>query len=616
MTFLTPLGLLAGLSLPILIAFYLLKVRRTDQEVASTFLWEQLRRDLAAHEPWQRLRLTALLFLQAAILVALVLALARPIEQYLVPRSYFTAIVVDTSASMAATDVAPSRLARARADARRVIDSLPTSATAAIIEAGAHASVVVPETGNRSQLVAGLDRLQPSAAVGTVGPALRLAGALSRGRPGSVLELFSDGAYRHSHAWDDLPLKTVFHQEGTSTGNRAITEFSARPDPTDAGIVQLFARIGNFDSVPQVIHLVLTADGAKVESRQLALAANSSGDIVFSSVPNGAHLFQLHIVEQDALASDNTASLVRAPSPPLQILLVSDGNLFLQKALPLLPNGRVFTIAPRAYSSLAIDRFDVVIFDGFLPENLPAKNLLIINPPDSPFFPYQRMLTSPPVTLWRSTDPVLQYVDLNGVWIARAPSVTIPSWAHALIESNGVPLAFAGDLNGHQVVGITFDLQQSNLPLTTAFPVLIANAIHALQPPTIAGIGSYTPGSPVTIIPTLGVDHIVISNPQGQTTTIATNGQPFTDMTTDQTGVYQVVQSVSGRVVSSSQFAINLTDPAESDLRPRAVLSDRANAATALPSGPRPVTNEFWSWLLLAGAGLFAGEWWWYHRRA
>ena len=51
MSLLTPLALALGVTLPIVVVFYLLKVRRYDEEVSSTFLWNDLIRDLATHEP-------------------------------------------------------------------------------------------------------------------------------------------------------------------------------------------------------------------------------------------------------------------------------------------------------------------------------------------------------------------------------------------------------------------------------------------------------------------------------------------------------------------------------------------------------------------------------------
>ena len=73
MSLITPIALALGITLPIVVVFYLLKVRRHDEEVSSTFLWNDLIRDLAAHEPLQRLKWNLLLLLQ-------LLALALPIR--------------------------------------------------------------------------------------------------------------------------------------------------------------------------------------------------------------------------------------------------------------------------------------------------------------------------------------------------------------------------------------------------------------------------------------------------------------------------------------------------------------------------------------------------------
>ena len=67
MNLLAPLALALGVVIPILILFYLLKVRRTEFEVGSTYLWQDLLRDLAAHEPWQRFHWSILLILQLVL---------------------------------------------------------------------------------------------------------------------------------------------------------------------------------------------------------------------------------------------------------------------------------------------------------------------------------------------------------------------------------------------------------------------------------------------------------------------------------------------------------------------------------------------------------------------
>src|SRR5438045_1459686 len=81
MNLLAPVGLALAVTLPIVVIFYLLKVRRHDEEISSTFLWNDLIRDLAAHEPLQRLKWSLLLVLQLIGLALFAVAVARPFTE-------------------------------------------------------------------------------------------------------------------------------------------------------------------------------------------------------------------------------------------------------------------------------------------------------------------------------------------------------------------------------------------------------------------------------------------------------------------------------------------------------------------------------------------------------
>ena len=72
MGFLLPTMLwLGALAVP-LIALYILKVRRHDETVSSTWLWETSLREVEAQIPFRRLRRDWLLLLQLLILAFLV----------------------------------------------------------------------------------------------------------------------------------------------------------------------------------------------------------------------------------------------------------------------------------------------------------------------------------------------------------------------------------------------------------------------------------------------------------------------------------------------------------------------------------------------------------------
>jgi hypothetical protein len=639
MTVLAPVGLGFGVAVPLLLLLYLLKVRRTERVISSVLLWETFQRDLAARDPWQRLRWSVLLVLQLALLAALVVALVRPAQVLPAPPSSFLAIVVDSSPSMSATDVAPNRLEAARAAAHDLIEAAPEGTLFALIEAGATARVIVPETTDRQAIDRGLDGIAPAGAFTTRGPhaaatsdtrsidaALRLAGALARARPASTIHLFSDGAYSHPSTWDDLarvdprhsaPVNLRFHGFGTAVGNRAITALALSPGTSTAAggaTTQLFARVQNFDSRPASIAVALDADGKTVETRAVDLPAEGTKSLFFDTVPPGARAIQLRITPADTLADDKIGTLVRGDPPSVPILLVSRGNLFLQKALQSIPGLALFQIAPRAFPGVDTSAYALLVFDGYVPDRPPTKTAFIVNPPDSPWHRTQGTLRDPPITLWRSEDPTLAYVDLASVRIARANNVILPDWAHPSIESNGVPLAFVGANAGQRIVGLTFDLQQSNFPLSAAFPIFVANVVRYLTPTTSGQAAYLTPGQPAIVRPPPGVDRIGIDGPNGRHWDIAPSDSALSFDATGRPGLYNATDYIGANVAATQQFAVNLFDRSISDVRPRAGLVDQTVPPPAsAPTGQ--LIHEYATWLLALALPLLLVEWWWFHRR-
>ena len=110
MPFTTPLALLGLLFIPAVIAMYLLKLRRDEAVVPSTLLWQRLVADVEANAPWQKLRRSLLLLLQLLLVAILALLAARPFLERPAGLARDIVLVVDTSASMGATDVVPDRL--------------------------------------------------------------------------------------------------------------------------------------------------------------------------------------------------------------------------------------------------------------------------------------------------------------------------------------------------------------------------------------------------------------------------------------------------------------------------------------------------------------------------
>jgi hypothetical protein len=627
-SFLAPLGLALGILIPVLILFYLLKVRRQELEVGSTYLWQDLLRDLAAHEPWQRFHWSILLALQLLLVGALVFAVARPFYVAQAEEVVHAVIVLDGGASMQATDAEPSRFESAKRQAKDTVRNLANGSLGTVILAAEQPQVLSPATTDRSALDRAIDSAQVTYRAADIGQALALASSLGPGSAGADgararlrVFLFTDGAFGTIAGTeaDNLDIRLV--QVGNSGQNQGITALSARADPLNANRYQVFARVRNFADQPYRGTLSLNVDGTLAESRELTLPPDgdetATTEYVFSDLPIGARTVEAKLAGTDVYAVDNSAYTVLNVGRRSEILLVTNGNVFLEKVLSLLPAGDVSRVAPRRYISVDVDEYDVVVFDGFVPDVLPRGNSLIIAPSESALFTIEGEMRRPTIRNWDREDPLLRFVDLRDVAIARSLRITPLPWMRTLIDSENGPLMMAGEQDGRRVILVPFDLRQSNLPLSAAFPILMSNMLGYLEPASQGTQRDLHPGDAITLAPLPQAEEIVIRQPGGQSQTLPSEGRPIQFMSTAQPGLYTVLQRAGGQTLLEEPFSINASDERESDVRPKPVAlgSGRTLQAGQAPELV-PVNREIWMWLVPPALALLLFEWYWFHRRS
>src|SRR3954470_4196725 len=158
---------------------YLLKLRRDPAVVPSTLLWQRLVADVEANAPWQKLRRSLLLLVQLLLVILLAILASRPFVERPAGLARDLVLVVDTSASMTATEVSPSRLAAAKQAAIDALGDLPSGGKVSVIAAGRTAKVVANGTSDLGHVRQEISSIEPTSAVGDLGDALRLASALA-----------------------------------------------------------------------------------------------------------------------------------------------------------------------------------------------------------------------------------------------------------------------------------------------------------------------------------------------------------------------------------------------------------------------------------------------------
>ncbi len=605
MSLLAPAALaLLALAIPILL-LWMLKLRRRDVTVSSTLLWSRLLRDREANAPWQKLRRNLLLFLQLLIVIALVVALARPYLPVPAIASGAVVVLLDASASMQATDVTPSRFAVAQRAAEEMVSGLGGDGLMTVIAAGAQPRVLAAATHDKSVLREAISAARPEHAPADWESAFALAAGAVSGAAESTIVVISDGNLPR-----DLPslpgdVRYVPVGREGSTGNLAITALAGRDS---AAGLELFVGVANTAPAGAGLAAALLSiyvDGALIESRQLSVPAGENQPVTLTGLPAGEGVIEARLSTEDALALDNLAWTVTRPTGDRRALLVSAGNLFLERALSSLPELQAFRA--EAGAPLPAEPYDLYVFDGVLPAELPAAPLLVVDPPPgNPLLTVTGTFSNTQLS-WVADDPRLAHVDLSPVSILQARAVEQPSWATDLVRAQGGPLLLAGETGGRRVAALTFDLHQSDLPLHVAFPVLMANLVEWLTPGLPFDAGAIRPGDPVTLYPG-DAEQVQITQPDGGTWT-AVAGEHLVYAETNQLGLYRL--ALDGE--PSGQFAVNLFDPAESTLtRAETITVGRTEIAPA--GGQELGQRELWPWLAAGALVVLLAEWWVYHR--
>ncbi len=708
MAFLNPgaLWLLAGV-LPAILILYFLKLRRQEQVVSSTLLWRRSVHDLRVNAPFQRLRRNLLLLLQLLFATLLILALARPYGSLRQAGGRQAALIIDVSASMATRDVdGRTRLEAAREEALALIENLPT----ATWRGGEADRLCVIAAADRPLLLSGLtaDKQTLRNAVRSIGlrstttdmaAALEMAIAVtgvartvremeaggeieSAERPSAQPEtyegvlgdsvktatdvlLLSDGAFppiasRISERLSGPPV------EGASGGSRyirigspgtentAIVSLSAREDPAAVGGRQLFARIESTAGEEREVTVTLEIEGAFVDEKTLTIPARSgssadavgSRGVIFELPEEALGRVHLRIEPGDAFPVDDEAFAVLEPPEPISVLLVTEGNFFLETALRVNGNTLEYEILPpedwpgEAPPARADgEPWELIVFDRFAPPLTPEGASFFIDA--VPGLPGLRVreegqLFFPAIYDWKRLHPTLRHLSLlERISIRSCRNLAFEgAWAE-LVFAEGLyaedPDALEGEDDWLQLPArevtllgallsekrraavLAFDiLQTRDWVLRPGFPLFIRNVIHWLaRPGGLHRAAVQRTGTTLRLSFPEPVTDVTVTTPSGASSRppmASPRSAYFSD--THQPGFYRV--RANGR--PERLFAFSLLSGAESRIAARESVRLGETTLAGEADGERE-NRELWPFLILAALGLLFLEWYVYNIR-
>ncbi len=647
-------GLLALIP-PAIVALYFLKLRREPLAVPSTYLWSRAIEDLHVNSLWQRLRQSLLLFLQLLVILGVILALLRPGWQGTELIGDRFVFLIDTSASMAATDVEPTRLDAAKKQALELVEQLKPGDVAMVISFSDSAKVEQPFSDNRRELRNRITAIEQTERISDLNEALRTASGLANpgqssnrenaqdvqvaeAQPATLL-ILSDGGISNVPSFRLGNLTPDYRKIGTDEpANLAITSFSTSRNPDKPGKLFVYGRVENSGAKAATANVSLflndnlvDAIGVEIPGREGDLPGNAGISIPMEDLDEG--LLRLEIDAQDQLPVDNRAYAVIQYSRRAKVLLVTPGNYNLRLALTTEEAEKITEVSvaepahlqTKEYKDQSVDgTYDLIIYDQCSPEQMPQANTLFIGklPPGDAW--QADPVQGPPFIIdVDQVHPLTQLVAMNNVRIVDCTPLKPPKGATTLIDANLGPLyavaprrGFEDAVLGFEIVGADGTKTEVNTDWTRrrSFPVFVLNAVKYLGGVGSAGTGaSVKPGEPYTLRSATAVEQLKIRSPREQDFLVPREVQnTFVFNHTDVQGIYQVREGSGEKV--SQEFAVNLFDSRESDLRPRDALE--IGYETVQATTTRQATRiELWRWMLILALGVLMFEWYIYNKR-
>ena len=607
MGFANPLALaFAGLYV-VLVALYFWERNDRRAEVPSLLLWQTIPDAVVRTS---RFRPDLLFLLQAALLALLISGFARPFLAGKAsadsPRNIF---VLDVSASMQAREAKGTRFALARRALRDRIANLPEKSEAMVVAAGDVPWVAAELSTDRADLLRRVDELEPTDCGADVNLAIALAHrAAERTDAPARIDVYTDlPPSKIAPAWRS---EVGVHQVGETDDNLAIAGLQVlqgRFQTYQEARAQVTVR--NYSHREEHGFLTVQVEDETVLRRGFSLAPGALRGFPIEHLPRPGVL-HADLDVDDALAADNQAWGWVRPVAPLRVLVVSDRPRLetdLGAIARATPNLEFLFLSSAEYEGATPPAADVVLMDRFVPTKPPTSSTLYVAPArGNSLFNVEGQASQVAVLDWNEDHPAIRGVRPELAFPVRhaailSLSLPLENLLTGRAAGRDIPLAFAGEVDGHRIAGLSFDLGEERLLAADNVDLLLLflNLLDWLAPadPAVALVRTGTVGV-IDDLPDLAPRVI---DPRGRTWTVP-RGQPVS-IETRWAGEYRMLADGSSRRVLA-----NLTDPAESDIgrTPERVSSSSPTigAATMAKDG-----STFAPWLYIAAAALFLFEW-------
>jgi hypothetical protein len=559
--------------IPVIIAMYILKQKFEEREISSTYLWEQVIKDMDVNTPWQKLKSSLPLILQVLAAAFLAFALTEPFWLGGKGGAQNVILVIDNTGSMNASYENTTRLEEAKNRSEKLIKGLKPGSKMTLISAGKSSKVELSSSQDKEAVLNKLKGIKPSNTYGDIGESTSLVKSLGK----------QFGSYKAVFFTDrKIEIKDIEGEVQSLDSYSENVSLDYISHAEEEGKLQAIVRVNNRSNITQNREISLYTEEKLFTLKDVQLGPKEVKTIYFDKIPSTVKYLQAEISEKDSLMEDNKIYDIIKNTEARKVLLVSQKNVFIEKVLSSLKNIEVFKT--NSIDNI-MDSYDLYIFDGVSPQVLPESGaVLFLNPPDNnPLVKVAGEVEGGLAAVQKSS--VTKYMESASFTVARFKSMEVPYWASGFLKINNKAAAFTGDYKGRKTAVIGFDLHNSDFPLISEFPIFIHNLVTYLVDGDFQGTSAYVCGDSIDINPKGEALSLSMKTPQGKEESIELKYpiKPFEN--TEEIGIYKLSEKLKEQSYESL-IAVNFPADRESgtDAEVRSV-SNKLNGSLMDSSG-------------------------------
>lgn len=500
MSFRFPFGLLLLLAIPVLIIIYIIKNKYKEKVVSSSYIWDLSKKFLKKKNPLNSIANLLNLIIQCVCIAFLSFSLAEPVFNFQ-NGAENEVYILDASASMSmVNENGETRFEEAKNQIKNAVNDSPNGSTFTLIVSDSNSRTLCKNIQDKAIFNSLLDRVEIDYGNSELESAISLAQSLASVGEGSRFTLFTDKDVKVDEGIEAFNVADT--NKNYSINDLRINDIKEE----ELTYILLEADVISY-SEDATLEVEFTFDETSLGKIEQEVKQNEV--TTFSlKLPNVEGQYDNYsslkatILNEDYLKDDSEFILYNTSDfDTTSILIVSYSPFYFESVFNALNNNQVkvsyTTISPFLYDLTGgTVGYDVVIFDGYSPEKLPADSAVWLfncgeSIPNSGFYFQKEFTVEDPginASYANNNDDIL-YQELTKDLVKRDITIktylryTLNSQFTTILSYDNLPFIFAGrnEYNQKQIV-FNFDLHNSNLPLLADFIIMMRNFITYSNP--------------------------------------------------------------------------------------------------------------------------------------